>query len=127
MEEASRFRSSRGGFRAHVTKTYARIAEITESTEPVTPNQMISLTTSLGILENKRTVLRDLDAKIIEATQELAHLEEEICEIEEYHAVLTEKIAFLRDFITRSRPPPSDPATVRSSTSTEGTPTPAVP
>ena len=88
---------------------------------------MISLTTSLGILENKRTVFRDLDAKIIEATQEPVQLEKEICEIEEYHAVLTEKIAFLCDFITRSRPPPSDPATVRSSTSTEGTPTPAVP
>ena len=67
---------------------------------------MISLTTLLGILENKKTVLRDLDAKIIEATQELGQLEEEICEIKEYHAVLTEKIAFLHDFITCSRPHP---------------------
>ena len=104
MEEASRFRSSRGGFRAHVTKTYARIAKITESTEPVTSNQMITLTTSLGILEDKKTVLRELDAKIIEAIQEPGQLEEEICEIEEYHAVLTEKIAFLHDFMTRTRP-----------------------
>ena len=108
MEEASCFRSSHGGFRAHVTTTYTRIAEITESSEPVTSNRMITLTTSLGILEDKKTVLRELDAKIIEAIQEPGQLEEEICETEEYDAVVTEKIAFLRDFMTRTHPPPSD-------------------
>ena len=94
MEEASRLRSSRGGFRAHVTRTYARIAEITESTIPVTPAQRITLATSLEILEEKKIVLKELDTKIIEATQEPGQLEEEICETEEYLAVLLEKMPF---------------------------------
>ena len=70
--------------------------------------------------------MRDLDVKIIKATQEPGQLEEEICEIEEYHAILTEKIAFLCDFITRSCPPPSDPATVHLPTSTGSTSIPVV-
>ena len=54
MEEASRLHSSRGGFRAHVTRTYARIAKITESTTPVTPAQGITLVTSLEILYRRK-------------------------------------------------------------------------
>ena len=127
MEEASRLRSSRGGFRAHVTRTYARIAEITESTTPVTPAQRITLATSLEILEEKKTVLKELDTKIIEATQEPGQLEDEICETEEYHAVLLEKIAFLRDFMARTHPSSFDPATVRLVTSTESVTMPAIP
>ena len=128
MEEASRLRSSQGSFRAHVTRTYARIADITESTTPVTPAQRITLATSLEILEEKKIVLKELDTKIIGATQEPGQLEEEICETEEYHAVLLEKIAFLRDFMTRTHPPSSDdPATVRLVTSTESVTMQAIP
>ena len=54
--------------------------------------------------EEKKTVMRELDTKIIKATQEPGQLEEKICETEEYHAVLSEKIAFLRDFMVH---PPS--------------------
>ena len=119
MEEASHLRSSRGGFRAHVTRMYARIAEVTESTMPVTPAQRITLATLLEILEVKNTVLKELDTKIIKATEKPGQLEEEICETKEYHAVLSEKIAFLHDFMVRTCPPPSDPATVHLVSSTE--------
>ena len=78
MEDTSRLGSSQGGFRAHVTRTYARITEIIELITSVTPAQRITLATSLEILEEKKTVLKELDIKIIEATQGPGQLKEEI-------------------------------------------------
>ena len=127
MEEVYRLRSSPGGFRAHVTTTYARIADITESPTPVTPAQRITLATSLEIPEEKKIVLIELDMKIIKATQELGQLEEEICKTKEYHAILLQKIAFFHDFMARIHLSPSDPATVYPVTSTESVIMPVIP
>ena len=64
---------------------------------------------------------------IIETTQEPGKLEEEICETEEYHAILLEKIAFLHDFMARTHPPSSDPATVHLVASIDSAPMPVIP
>lgn len=45
-------------------KTYARISEITTSTEPIIKVQMISLSTVLQQLEQKQTLLKELDTQL---------------------------------------------------------------
>ena len=67
MEGLPRLQASRRGYRAHVTKTFGRITEITQSTEPVTSAQMISLRTTLEQLQLKKVTLEEIDTKIINA------------------------------------------------------------
>ena len=82
------------------TKTFGRITEITQSTEPVTPAQIFSLRMVLEQLRQKKVTLEEIDGRIANAIEDVATLEEEICEVEEYRTVLTEKIAFLQNFIS---------------------------
>ena len=60
MEGLARLQASRRGYRAHVTKTFGRITEITDSTEPITPAQMISLRTALEQLQQKKVKLEEV-------------------------------------------------------------------
>ena len=80
MEELPRAKSSRWGYRAHITKTYGRIQEIieatAESTEPITTAQTVSLSTALSQLLQKQSQLKELDTKIIAAITEEKELEE---------------------------------------------------
>ena len=61
MEELPRAKSSRRGYRAHITKTYGRIQEIieatAESTKPITTAQTVSLSMALGQLLQKQSQL----------------------------------------------------------------------
>ena len=103
MEGLARLQASRRGYRAHVTKTFGRITEITDSTGPIIPAQMISLRTALEQLQQKKIKLEEVDTRIADSIQDAKALEEEICEVKEYRTVLMEKIAFLQDFISPSR------------------------
>ena len=133
MEELSRTKASRRGYRSHITKTYARINEITSSTEPITRTQRISLSTALEQLQQKQTLLKGLDSKIIEALTDDGELEAEICDTEEYQTALAEKIAYVRDFLHESRattpppPPMTSGSTPRTSPSTQALPSPIRP
>ena len=60
---------------------------------------MISLKTALQQLQQKVT-LEELDTRIAHSIEETTALEEEICDVVEYKTVLSEKIAFLQDFIS---------------------------
>ena len=105
MEGPVCLQASQRGYRAHVTKTFGRITEITNSTEPITPAQMISLRTALEQLQQKKVKLEEVDTRIADSIQDATALEEEIREVEEYRTVLMEKIAFLQDFISPPRLP----------------------
>ena len=122
MEGLARLQASRRGYRAHVTKTFGRITEITDSTEPITPAQRISLRTTLEQLQQNKVKLEEVDTRIADSIQDATALEEEICEAEEYRTVVMEKIAFLQDFISPPRLPSptsetSDTETISSSRS----------
>ena len=103
MEGLVCLQASHKGYRAHFTRTYGRIAEITNSTDPITSAQMISLKTALQQLQQKKVTLEELDTRIADSIEETMALEEEICNVEEYRIVLSEKIAFLQDFIKFSK------------------------
>ena len=81
----ARSKASRRGYRAHITKIYSRITEITESTElPISREKRISLTTALEQLREKRTQLKELDAIILNGITDEGELEQEICNTEDY-------------------------------------------
>ena len=107
MEELSRSKASRRGYQSHITKTYSRIAEITDSTEPTTSVQRITLSTALEQLQQKQTLLKELDLKIANGITDAEELAQEICDTEDYHTALAEKIAYVREFLSRhhSHPP----------------------
>ena len=117
MEGLTRLQASRRGYRAHITKTFGRITEITDSAEPTTPAQLISLRTALEQLQQKKVKLEEVDTRIADSIQDATALEEEICEVEDYRTVLMEKIAFLQDFISSPRiPSPTNTETSRTET-----------
>ena len=117
MEGLTRLQASRRGYRAHITKTFGRITEITDSAEPTTPTQLISLRTALEQLQQKKVKLEEVDTRIADSIQDATALEEEICEVEDYRTVLMEKIAFLQDFISSPRiPSPTNTETSRTET-----------
>ena len=78
MEELRRFKASRKGYRTHVTRTLSKITTLTESSEPITPDQIVTLKTWLDQLAQKRTVLENLDAKIANAIEDEDELADEI-------------------------------------------------
>ena len=66
MEELKCLRSSRRGYRAHLSKTLSSVAEILEG-DPTTPLRELDavlLTNTLEQLQRKKEILCDLDKKI---------------------------------------------------------------
>ena len=128
MEELPRSKASRRGYRAHITKIYSRVTEITESTEPLSREKRISLTTALEQLREKQTQLKELDAIITNRITEEGELEEEICNTEDYHTTLSEKISYIRDFLDHSHaivtpaPLPRSPPDATLSAASDTTP-----
>jgi len=57
---------------------------------------MISLKMALEQLQLKKVTLEETDTKIINAMEDVTALEEEICEVEEYKTMLTEKSPFFK-------------------------------
>ena len=87
MEELRRYKASRKGYRTHVMRTLSKVTAVTESTEPITTDQIVTLKTWLDQIEQKRAVLEDLDSRIANAIVEENDLTEEICKVEEYKIV----------------------------------------
>ena len=109
MEELRHLKAFRKGYRTHVMRTLGKVTAVTESTEPITADQIVTLKTWLDQVEQKRAVLEDLDSKIANAIEEEDELTGKIYEVEEYKIVLLERIALLKSFITScaSSVPPS--------------------
>ena len=107
MEELSRWKASRRGYRSHITKMYSRIAEITDLTEPPTDVQRITLAMALEQLQQKQTLLKEFDSKIANGIADAEELAKEICNTEEYHTALAEKIAYVREFVSHRHSHPS--------------------
>ena len=107
MEELKRLRSSRRGYRSHLSKTLASIAEVLEG-DPAAPLKeldAILLANTLEQLQRKKEILRDLDKKIAACITEEGELETEIYEAEEQETSLLDKIAKIKFFLRPRRSP----------------------
>ena len=110
MEELKRLRSSRRGYRSHLSKILASVAEILEGdpTAPLKELDAVLLSNTLEQLQRKKEILRDLDEKIAARITEEGELESEIYEAEEQEASLLDKIAKVKFFLRPRRPLTAD-------------------
>ena len=104
MEELRRFKASCKDYRTHVTRTLGKVTAVTESTEPITADQIFTLKTWLDQIEQKRAVLEDLDSKIANAIEEEDKLTGEICKVEEYKIILLERSLYSRVLLLPGNP-----------------------
>ena len=95
MEGLTHLQASQRGYRAHVMKTYGRTVEITNSTDLFTLHRWF-----FWKQQQKKVNLEELDTRITNSIEETMVLEEEVCDVEEYRTVLSEKTTFLQDFIS---------------------------
>ena len=82
MEELKCLRSSRRGYRAHLSKTLSSVAEKLEG-DPTTPLRELDavlLTNTLEQLQRKKEILCDLDKKIADRITDESKLESEVFE-----------------------------------------------
>ena len=82
MERLQRVKASRKAYRSHLTRTYKKIDEILETDSPVTDFQIATLTSALEQLNQKKTLISQLDSQIADATETPEDLETEILEAE---------------------------------------------
>ena len=115
MEELQRFRARRRGFKASVTKLLAKIEDIVPAelenvtSESVVESRRVTVSTAIEQLRTKREQITELDNAIAAAIQIESELEAEICDADTYQSTLSERIAFLAEFIRKSNRPPSAP------------------
>ena len=99
MEEMQRFQLSRKAYRSHLTRIYKKVSQIVEAGEMPNDLQVSTLKSAVEQLQRKAEILRDLDAKIVDATQDEAELEGEIFESEEIQDTILEKIGQINYFL----------------------------
>ena len=93
MEEIKRLRSSRRGFRAHLSKIVTGIQKIVEQDPslPLSESDVASLSDFREQLKRKKEILIDLDAKIANLTEREDELEAEIFESEEIQETISQQ------------------------------------
>ena len=101
MEGALHYQLSRKAYCAHLTRIYNKVSEIMESGETPGDSQITTLKSSLEQLQRKAEIIRDLDAKIAQATQDPSELEAEVFESEEIQDTIIEKTGSIKEFLSR--------------------------
>ena len=81
-ENLAKFVASRAGYRAHLTKTLKKASSIIQK-ESLTDSDIASLNRIKEQLARKKTILQELDQKIVAAIEEPKELEKEIFETED--------------------------------------------
>ena len=76
-------------------------------TKLTTDMQRITLSTALEQLQQKQTLLKELDLKIANGIMDAEELAQEIWDTEDYYTALAEKVAYVREFLScrHSHPP----------------------
>lgn len=101
MENIQRIQHSRKGHRSHLTKVLNKAAKIMEDEAPNTM-QIASLTATIEQLARKRTILNEINEKIISTIEDPDELEQEIMETEDIESEINEKTAQISAFISSS-------------------------
>ena len=92
MEEAQRVQRSRKGHRSHLTKVLNKATEIMENDEAPNTMQIASLTATIEQLARKRTVLNELNEKLLAIIKDPDELEEKSCKQKISNAKSTRKV-----------------------------------
>jgi len=103
MEDVQHHRSSRKGYRSHLTKLIATADELMNTnTDKVSEETKIKTATSLDSLihqlSRKEKLLADLDAKILPLIDDESELETEVFETEEIQCKIAETVGKLKSF-----------------------------
>ena len=115
MEELQCLRARRRGFKASVTKLLAKIEDIVPAelenvtSESIAESRRVTVSTAIEQLRTKREQITELDNAIAATIQIESELEAEICDADTYQSTLSERIAFLAEFIRKANRPPSAP------------------
>jgi hypothetical protein len=99
MEETQRIQRSRKGHRAHLTKVLNKATTIMENDEAPNAMQIASLTATIEQLARKRTVLNELNEKLLAMVKDPDELEQEIMEAEDIECEINEKSAQISAFV----------------------------
>ena len=115
--ELSRLKSSRRGYKSHISRLYHKIDEIMSTTD-IDELQATSLETYINLLTKKRDTVSNLDSQIISETAE-EELEEAIMESEEFMDDIEDRIRRAERFLelhTQQLVPPVSRPTSSSQT-----------
>ena len=98
MADMTRLQNSRNAYKSHVSRTFKKMDELM-ALDVIDEIQLSSLKTSQELLIQKRDTIRQLDAQILDGTENPDNLEDLILEIEETQDRILEKINQLDTFI----------------------------
>ena len=105
MEELQRYRSSRKGYRAHLTRLIAIANDLMATNTDGLTDESIKTTTALdsllGQLHRKETLLADLDTKILQLINDEDELETEVFEAEEIQSKIAETVSSIKSCTAR--------------------------
>ncbi|CAB4033777.1 Hypothetical predicted protein [Paramuricea clavata] len=99
MDENQRIQCSRKRHRAHLTKVLNKATTIMENDEAPNAMQIASLTATIEQLARKRTVLNELNEKLLTVLKDPDELKQEIMEAEIIECEINEKSAQISAFL----------------------------
>lgn len=123
MERLQRTKASHKAYRSHLMRTYKKIDNILQAKAPVTDSQIAILTSVLEQLNQKKTIITQLDSQIAEAIETPEDLETEILKAEGIQDELADKITLVRQFLEQRSRDSTRPLDIHA---TEFVPTPQV-
>ena len=121
-ENPTKLQASRSGYRAHLTQTRKKALTIMAKETP-SELDFVSLNNILEQLARKKSILKELDQKIVAILEDSAELEKEIFDTEVIQEEIDETSSQVSNFIHQSLSvKKSPPSTSQSNTSNQGTP-----
>jgi hypothetical protein len=98
-ENLAKFQASRTGYRAHLTQTIKKATSITTKEDSLTDSDITSLKRIFEQLSRKRSILEDLDEKIMAMIEEPKELEKEVFQCEDIREEIDETSAQISNII----------------------------
>ncbi|XP_028403790.1 uncharacterized protein LOC114541524, partial [Dendronephthya gigantea] len=100
-ENLQKLQASRAGYRAHLTQTIKKAANILTKEDSLTDSDITSIKRIIDQLTRKRSILEELDEKIVALVEEPKELEKEIFQSEDIKEEIDETIAQISSTIER--------------------------
>ena len=99
-ENLAKFQASRAGYRAHLTQTIKKATNITtKESDSLTNSDIASLKSIIEQLTRKRSILQELDDKIVAMIEEPKELEKEVFQSEDIKEEIDETSAQISNII----------------------------
>lgn len=121
-ENLAKLQASRSGYRAHLTQTITKAANITTKEDSLTDSDITSLKGIIVQLTRKRSILEELDGKIVAMIEDPKELEKEIFQSEDIKEGIDETSAQISNtiehFLLTKSSPSNSPSEVPPQEST---------